>query len=147
MKNKSRKETKTTPRVGIHTSITIYLNDIIHAISVWRVTSHVQVQHTCIHDFCWKKWSNSILCFEPIISSLQISGVLVLVIIKKNGFSPLRYRIFGFGPLYFVLFLVKSFHIEIGPCNIHFSLYFEGLKSNILHITRTKSNMNQFYKD
>jgi len=58
---------------------------------------------------------------------------------KKNcffGFSPYKYRIFGFGPWYFVLILVKSFHIEIGPYNIHFSPHFEGLKSNILHITR-----------
>jgi len=63
------------------------------------------------------------------------------------GFSPCKYRIFGFNPRYFVLILVKSFHFEVGPYNIHFSLHFEGLKSNILHITRTKSSINQFYKD
>lgn len=63
------------------------------------------------------------------------------------GFSPCKYRIFGFGPWYFVLILIKSFYIEIGHYNIHFNPHFKGLKSNILHITKTKSNMNQFYKD
>jgi len=63
------------------------------------------------------------------------------------GFSPCKYRIFDFGPWYFVLILVKLFHIEIDLYNIHFSPHFEGLKSNILHVTGTKSNMNQFYKD
>jgi len=69
---------------------------------------------------------------------MQISAVLVLVIVKKK---------IGFGPWYFVLILVKSFHIKIGLYNIHFSPCFEGLKSNILRITSTKSNINQFYKN
>jgi len=38
----------------------------------------------------------------------------------------------------FILVLVKSIDIKIGFYNIHFSFYFKGLKSNILHITRIK---------
>jgi len=73
-------------------------------------------------------------------------SVLVLIKIFFFGFSPCKYKIFGFGHWYLILILVKSFYIEIGPYNIHFSPHFEGLKSNILHVTWTKSNMNQFYK-
>jgi len=62
----------------------------------------------------------------------------------KNIFLVL---VSGFSPWYFVLIIVKSFHIEISLYNIHSSPRFEGLKSNILHITMTKFNMNQFYKN
>jgi hypothetical protein len=47
---------------------------------------------------------------------------------------------FAFGPWYFILVPAK-----LSP-NLfflfHFNPYFDGLKSNILHITRTNFNMN-----
>jgi len=51
---------------------------------------------------------------------------------------------FDFGTWCIVLVLAKSVHIEVGPSNIHFSPYFEGHGSNIIHITCTYSNMNEF---
>jgi len=44
--------------------------------------------------------------------------------------------------LYFVLVPTKSIHIKTGHCHTHFTLYFEGLKLNILHITMINFNMN-----
>jgi len=48
--------------------------------------------------------------------------------------------VFCFSPTKFV-------HIEIDPCNNHFSPYFEGLKPNILYIIGINSNMNKFWRD
>jgi len=55
--------------------------------------------------------------------------------------------IFCFGSWSFILVSVKFIHIKIDAYNIQFSPYFKGFKSNILHITVTKSDMNEFCKD